>query len=183
MQHLCIFCGSKQGNSPIYRETAVRVAKQLAQNNIALIFGGGKVGLMGVLADTVLEYGGKVQGVIPEGLMTEEVAHTGLTELHVVPTMHQRKELMYKLSDGFVAIPGGFGTLDEFFEILTWSQIGLHKKPIGFLNINGFFNHLIAHFNLIIQEGFVDKTLVDRIVIEEDETLLLKRLSSNIIRI
>lgn len=182
MKHLCIFCGSRQGNNPIYRETAIRFASLLAQNQIELIFGGGKVGLMGVLADTILEHDGKVQGVIPEGLMNEEVAHPGLTELHVVGTMHQRKELMYKLSDGFVAMPGGFGTLDEFFEILTWSQLGLHKKPIGFLNTNGYFNHLINHFELIVEEGFVDAALVERIVIEEDEKLLLKRLSGNIIR-
>lgn len=182
MKRLCIFCGAKGGSNPIYKESAVNMATMMAHQQIELIFGGGKVGLMGILADTILTQGGKVQGVIPQGLMNEEVAHTGLTELHVVNTMHQRKELMYKLSDGFVAIPGGFGTLDEFFEILTWSQLGLHKKPIGFLNVNGFFDHLLSHFNLIVKEGFVDQSLVDRIIVEENEAKLLKRLESSIIR-
>ena len=183
MRSLCIFCGAKSGNNPVYNEAAVNMATTMARQQIELIFGGGKVGLMGVLADTMLAHGGKVQGVIPQGLMDEEVAHTGLTKLHVVNTMHQRKELMYKISDGFIAMPGGFGTLDEFFEILTWSQLGLHKKPIGFLNVNGFFDNLINHFELIVREGFVSQSLINRIVVEEDEAQLLKKLESNIIRV
>lgn len=183
MKSLCIFCGARPGNNPIYTEVAISFAKLLAEKNIDLIFGGGKVGLMGILADTVLENGGKVQGVIPEGLMTEEVAHPGLTQLHIVDTMHLRKELMYNLSDGFVAMPGGFGTLDEFFEILTWSQLGLHKKPIGFLNVNGYFDHLLRHFELAVEEGFVSRDLVNGIVVETDVTILLKKISSNEIRV
>lgn len=183
MKRLCIFCGAKSGTNPVYTAAAVNIATIMANQQIELIFGGGKVGLMGVLADTILAKGGSAQGVIPQGLMDEEVAHTGLTELHVVQTMHQRKELMYKLSDGFIAMPGGFGTLDEFFEILTWSQLGLHKKPIGFLNVNGFFDHLIHHFELIVREGFVIQSLVDRIVVEDDEATLLEKLENNIIRI
>lgn len=183
MKRLCIFCGAKSGSNAVYKEAAVNMAKLMAQQQIELIFGGGKVGIMGVLADTMLAHGGKVQGVIPQGLMDEEVAHAGLTALHVVNTMHQRKELMYKISDGFIAMPGGFGTLDEFFEILTWSQLGLHKKPIGFLNVNGFFDHLINHFELIVKEGFVSQSLIQRIIVEEDEAQLLKKLETNIIRI
>lgn len=183
MRSLCIFCGARSGNNPIYTETAVTLAKLMVEEDIELIYGGGKVGLMGVLADTILERGGQVQGVIPEGLIDQEVGHTGLTRLHVVNTMHQRKELMYDLSEGFVALPGGFGTLDEFFEILTWSQLGLHKKPIGFLNVNGYFNHLLSHFELTVEEGFVSQQLVNNILVEEDESLLLKHLSANIIRI
>ncbi len=183
MKSLCIFCGARSGNNPIYTETAVTLAKLMVEEDIELIYGGGKVGLMGVLADTILENGGQVQGVIPEGLIDQEVGHTGLTQLHVVNTMHQRKELMYDLSEGFVALPGGFGTLDEFFEILTWSQLGLHKKPIGFLNVNGYFNHLLSHFELTVEEGFVSQQLVNNILVEEDESLLLKHLSANIIRI
>ena len=183
MKSLCVFCGARSGNNPIYRETAATLARFMARSNIELIFGGGKVGLMGVLADTILEHGGTVQGVIPEGLVNQEVGHTGLTQLHIVNTMHQRKELMYDLAEGFVALPGGFGTLDEFFEILTWSQLGLHKKPIGFLNINGFFNHLLSHFELAVEEGFVSEDLLRGIIVEDNEELLLKHLSSNIIRI
>lgn len=183
MKSLCVFCGARNGNNPIYKETAVALATLMAKPNIELVFGGGKVGLMGVLADTILQFGGKVQGVIPEGLMSQEVGHTGLTQLHIVNTMHQRKELMYDLAEGFVALPGGFGTLDEFFEILTWSQLGLHKKPIGFLNVNGYFNHLLSHFELAVEEGFVSEDLLRRIVVEDSENLLLMQLSSNIIRI
>lgn len=182
MKRLCIFCGAKSGTNPVYTSAAENMATIMVDHQIELIFGGGKVGLMGVLADTILAKGGKVQGVIPQGLMDEEVAHTGLTELHVVKTMHHRKELMYNLSDGFIAIPGGFGTLDEFFEILTWSQLGLHKKPIGFLNVNGFFDHLINHFEHIVSEGFVEQALVERIMVEEDEANLLNKLESNILR-
>lgn len=183
MKSLCIFCGARAGNNPIYKETAVTLAKLMAAAKIELIFGGGKVGLMGVLADTVLQHGGTVQGVIPEGLMSQEVGHMGLTQLHIVKTMHQRKELMYDLAEGFVALPGGFGTLDEFFEILTWSQLGLHKKPIGFLNVNGYFNHLLSHFELAVEEGFVSEKLLEDIIVEDNEELILKQLSSNIIRI
>jgi uncharacterized protein (TIGR00730 family) len=183
MKSICIFCGAKSGTTPIYTRAGVSIAALLATHQIELIYGGGKVGLMGVLADTMIAQGGRVQGVIPQGLVDEEVAHTGLTELHVVNTMHQRKELMYKLSDGFIALPGGFGTLDEFFEILTWSQLGLHKKPIGFLNTNGFFDHLINHFEHIVSEGFVEQALVDRIVVEEDEGKLLHKLENNILRV
>lgn len=183
MKSLCVFCGARSGNNPIYKEAAVTLASQMAESNIELIFGGGKVGLMGVLADTILQHGGTVQGVIPEGLVSQEVGHTGLTKLHIVQTMHQRKELMYNLSEGFVALPGGFGTLDEFFEILTWSQLGLHKKPIGFLNVNGYFNHLLSHFEVAVEEGFVSESLLRNIVVEDSDELLLRRLSSNIIKI
>jgi len=183
MKSLCVFCGASAGNNPIYKEAATSFASLMTRAGIELIFGGGKVGLMGVLADTVLKHGGSVQGVIPEGLMDQEVGHPGLTKLHVVSTMHQRKELMYDLAEGFVALPGGFGTLDEFFEILTWSQLGLHKKPIGFLNVNGYFNHLLNHFELAVEEGFVSEKLLQSIIVEDNEELLLMRLSSNIIRI
>ena len=183
MKSLCIFCGAHGGNNPVYKKSAIRLAKLMAENDIALVYGGGRVGLMGVLADTIIESGGYVEGVIPQGLADQEVAHSGLNKLHVVDTMHQRKELMYKLAESFVALPGGFGTLDEFFEILTWSQLGLHNKPIGFLNVNGYFNHLINHFEVTVEEGFVSPALVAKIIVEENAELILKRLAANIIRI
>ncbi|MDN5200395.1 TIGR00730 family Rossman fold protein [Fulvivirgaceae bacterium BMA10] len=166
MKSICVFCGSSFGNRKIYKETSRELGKILAENNIRLVYGGGNVGLMGAIADSVLNEGGEVVGVIPQSLVNREKAHDGLTQIHVVKTMHERKDLMYKLSDAFIAMPGGFGTLDEFCEIFTWFQLGIHKKKIGFLNIEGYFDHLLEHFVRSVEEGFVDQTLYNEIKIE-----------------
>lgn len=155
MKRLCVFCGSNAGNAAIYAERTRRFGEVLAARKVGLVYGGGHVGLMGVLADAVLRGGGEVIGVIPQALVDRELAHTGLTMLHVVATMHQRKALMADLADGFVALPGGFGTADELLEILTWAQLGLHTKPVGLLQVNGFFEQLLVWLDRCVQEGFV----------------------------
>jgi uncharacterized protein (TIGR00730 family) len=155
MKRLCVFCGSNAGNTPAYAEVTRRFGELLVVRKIGVVYGGGHVGLMGVLADAVLQGGGEVNGVIPQALMDLELAHTGLTNLHVVATMHQRKALMADLADGFVALPGGFGTADELLEILTWAQLGLHSKPVGLLQVNGFFEPLLAWLDRCVEEGFV----------------------------
>ena len=163
IKSLCIFCGSRVGNNGKYHEEAVEIGKLLAKNQVKLVYGGGKVGLMGSLADSVMANGGEVIGVIPGSLVSREVAHFGLNVLKVVNSMHERKELMYQWSDAFLALPGGFGTLDEFCEIFTWFQLGLHKKPTAFLNSAGYFDLLIRHFQHSVHEGFVDQPLLEKI--------------------
>ena len=143
MKSLCVYCGSSSGSSPDYAAAARELGQLLAAQQIELINGGGRVGLMGVLDDAVLEAGGRVQGVIPQSLANREVAHLGLTQLHVVDSMHQRKALMAELADGFLALPGGLGTFEELFEIWTWAQLGMHAKPIGLLNVAGYFDLLL----------------------------------------
>jgi uncharacterized protein (TIGR00730 family) len=155
MRRLCVFCGSSAGSRPVYAESARRLGRLLAERGLGLVYGGGHVGLMGVLADAVLAGGGEVVGVIPQSLVDKELAHSRLTALHVVTTMHQRKALMADLADGFAALPGGFGTGDELFEILTWSQLGIHAKPVGLLNVAGFFDPLLAWIRHASGEGFI----------------------------
>ncbi|MFL5338765.1 MAG: TIGR00730 family Rossman fold protein [Gemmataceae bacterium] len=155
MRRVCVFCGSRTGDQPIYAEAAARLGSALVARGLGLVYGGGNVGLMGVLADAVLAAGGEVIGVIPGGLAEKELAHAGLTELHVVESMHARKALMAQRADAFIALPGGYGTADEFFEILTWRQLGLHGKPIGLLNVASFFDPLLAWADLMVREGFV----------------------------
>lgn len=155
MKRLCVFCGSSVGDNATYAEAARQLGRALAGRGLGLVFGGGHIGLMGVVADAVLQAGGEAIGVIPQALVDRELAHGGLTQLHVVQTMHQRKALMADLSDGFAALPGGFGTAEEFFEILTWSQLGIHAKPIGLLNSAGFFDPLLAWLDRAVAEGFV----------------------------
>jgi uncharacterized protein (TIGR00730 family) len=157
IRRLCIFCGSSAGNRPAYRRAAEEIGSYLAKNEIAIVFGGGKVGLMGIVADSALAAGGEVIGVIPEHLMGREVGHCGLTKLHVVASMHERKALMADLSDAFLALPGGFGTFDEFCEVLTWSQLGLHQKPCGLLNVEGYFTPVLAMFDRAVADGFLRK--------------------------
>ena len=152
---LCVYCGSASGNDPAYRQLATAFGHELARRGIALVYGGGKVGLMGTVADAVLAGGGRVIGVIPRQLVEREVAHPGLTELVVVETMHQRKTRMYELSDAFVALPGGFGTMDEMFEMLTWAQLGLHRYPCGFLDVRGYYAALRGMMDHMVDEGFV----------------------------
>jgi len=155
MKRICVFCGSSQGSRPEYRVAAEELGAELVRRKIGLVYGGGNVGLMGVLADAVLRAGGKAVGVIPEHLMEREVGHKGLTKLHVVRSMHERKALMADLSDAFVALPGGFGTLEEFCEVVTWAQLGLHAKPCGILNVLGYYSPLLEMFDHAVQERFL----------------------------
>ncbi|MDK2125998.1 LOG family protein [Parachitinimonas caeni] len=155
MKKVCVFCGSRDGAKPEYVAAARALGAELARRDLALVYGGGKVGLMGVIADAVLEAGGKVYGVMTEFLVAREVAHYGLTELQVVKTMHERKALMAEMADGFIAMPGGFGTFDELFEIITWAQLGVHSKPIALLNTSGYFNPLLQMVDHAIAEDFV----------------------------
>jgi len=152
---LCVFCGSNAGAVPAFAEAAARLGSALASREIGLVYGGGNVGLMGILADAVVEHGGEVIGVIPEFLERAEVAHGGLSVLHVVGSMHERKAVMAALADGFIALPGGFGTLDELAEALTWTQLGLQAKPVVLLDVDGFWGPLVQFFDAAVQHGFV----------------------------
>ena len=177
MSRLCVFTGSATGTDPIYRRAADSLGRAMASRGIGLVFGGGRVGLMGVIADAVMSAGGEAIGVIPEFLEQREVAHASLTQLHVVTSMHVRKALMADLSDGFIAMPGGLGTLDELFEILTWSQLDLHSKPIGVLNTNGYFTGLLAFIDQMVDQGFVKAEYRDRIIVGDSPDTLLDRLT------
>jgi uncharacterized protein (TIGR00730 family) len=169
---LAIFCGSKTGNNPLYEQQAVILADILAKQKIELIYGGGKNGLMGVVADTVLARGGIVRGVIPQVLKDWEHQHNDISELFVVDDMHVRKRKLYDLCDGAIILPGGFGTLDELFEILTWNQLSIHNKRIFIMNGGGFYNHLIAHMQLLSDEGFLYGRLEEKFtVLNEPEEL------------
>jgi hypothetical protein len=179
MNSICIFCGSSPGAHRAYANAARTFGELLARNNITLIFGGGKVGLMGHLADAVLANGGNAIGVIPEALMRKEVAHQGLTHMYVVPTMHERKAMMYKLSDAFVALPGGTGTLDELFEVFTWLQLGYLHKPIGLLNVHGYFSSLTAFLDHSVAERFVKAEQLEDLLVDENEESLLARLKQH----
>lgn len=155
MKSLCVYCGSNSGSQPIYTERAMALGQRMARDGIALVYGGGNVGLMGVVADAVLEAGGEAIGVIPEQLVNWEVAHRGLTKLEVVGSMHERKARMFDLADAFVALPGGFGTLDEMFEMLTWRQLGIGDKPCAFLDVEGFYSPLMAMLDRMVAERFL----------------------------
>lgn len=155
MRSVCVYCGSNPGLKPVYAERAMALGTRLAKEKLTLVFGGGNVGLMGILADAVLAAGGEVIGVIPEQLVGWEVAHRGVTRLEVVANMHERKARMFDLSDAFVALPGGFGTLDEMFEMLTWRQLGIGDKPCAFLDVDGFYSPLVAMMDRMVAEGFV----------------------------
>ena len=158
MKSLCIFCGANFNGDPVLKDAIEELAQLMVARNITLVFGGGKVGVMGILADAVLQQGGKVIGVIPQFLLDKEVGHTGLTELHIVENMHQRKQLMNDLCDGIIMLPGGFGTLEEFFEVLTWLQLGLHHKPVGVLNVNGFYDLLLQQLDVMVEKQFLKPT-------------------------
>lgn len=155
MNSLCVFCGSSFGNDPAYKEAARSLGTTLSNRNITLVYGGGNVGLMGAVADAALEAGGEVVGVMPEALVEREIAHEHLTKLHVVGSMHERKALMAELSAGFIALPGGNGTLEEFFEILTWAQLGEHRKPCGLLNVSGYYDPLLKVFDHMVDKDFL----------------------------
>lgn len=155
MNRLCVYCGSSSGSSKVYLSAARELGKLLVQQEIGLVYGGSSLGIMGAIADTMLEGGGHVTGIIPNALHGKEIAHTGLTELHVVDSMHERKSLMAVLSDGFIAMPGGFGTLEEIIEVITWGQLGFHDKPCGLLNVAGYFDQLLAFLDHSQAQGFL----------------------------
>lgn len=155
MQRICVYCGSSPGNDPAYTDAAQELAGVLVDSGLQLVYGGAHKGTMGILADAVLERGGAVHGVIPKMLEDKEIAHTGLTELHVVASMHERKSMMAALSDGFIALPGGFGTLEELIEIVTWGQLQFHEKPCGVLNVQGYFDKLLDYLDHTEAEGFL----------------------------
>ena len=155
LRRVCVFCGSHTGNNPAYRRLADQLGRTLATRGLGLVFGGGRVGLMGALADGALAAGGEVIGVMPQALIDREIGHVGLTELRIVGSMHERKALMAELADGFIALPGGIGTLEELFEMWTWAQLGLHGKPCGLLDSDGFFRPLIAFLDQLVASGFV----------------------------
>jgi uncharacterized protein (TIGR00730 family) len=177
MKRVCVFCGSQNGTRDQYVAAARRTGEALARRGIGLVYGGGGIGLMGVLADAAVSAGGDVIGVIPKALMAREVAHRGLPDLRVVASMHERKALMAELADAFVALPGGFGTLEEFCEALTWAQLGIHRKPCGLLNVEGFFDPLLSLFDHAVRERFVSPDHRSLVVVEEDPERLLDALS------
>jgi len=177
-RRLCVFCGSSPGARPEYREAAEATGRLLAQRRITLVYGGGNVGLMGAVADAALAAGGEVIGVIPRHLESREIAHRGLTELRVVASMHERKALMADLSDAFIALPGGLGTFEEFFEVATWSQLGIHDKPLGLLNVRGYYDLLDQHLARAVEERFVRAEHRSLITLAEDPAALLEKLQS-----
>jgi uncharacterized protein (TIGR00730 family) len=177
LHRVCVFCGSQAGRRAAYAEAARTFGRLLAERGIGLVYGGGRVGMMGVLADSVLARGGEVIGVIPQALVARELAHTSVTDLRVVASMHERKALMAELSDAFVALPGGFGTLEEFCEATTWTQLGLHQKPCGVLNVEGFFDMLLGLFDHAAAEGFIHQEHRAIVVVESDSGRLLDRLA------
>jgi uncharacterized protein (TIGR00730 family) len=178
MEALCVFCGANPGRRPAYREAARRVGEWLAEHAITLVYGGGNVGLMGALADACLGANGRVIGVIPHALAEKEIAHQGLTEMHVVASMHERKALMADLADAFLTLPGGFGTWDEFCEALTWSQLGLQKKACAFLNVEGYYDALLALTERAAEDGFIRPEHRELLLVDTDPDRLLHRLQS-----
>lgn len=171
---IAIYCGSSRGLDPIYAATAAEMAAYLAKQGIGIVYGGGNVGIMGVIADAALAAGGEVIGVIPESLLAKELGHGGVTELHVTRSMHERKQKMVDLSDAFIALPGGFGTLDELFETLTWLQLGFHGKPVGLLNVAGFFDHLLTFLDHMSTTGFLKPEHRSSLITETDPEALLQ---------
>ena len=167
MKRLAVYCGSATPADPIYIECAKMVGRELAARSIGLVYGGGRLGLMGAVADACLEAGGEVIGVIPEALVGSEVAHRGCTELHVVPGMHERKRMFTDLSDGFITIPGGVGTMDELWEAISWAQLGYHEKPVGLLNVAGFYDQLIAFNRQMIDVGFIREQHAGIMIVDE----------------
>ena len=176
IKNICVFCGSSSGRGSAYKQQAVKLGILLAKNNIRLIYGGGNIGLMGVIADTVLVAGGEVTGVIPEQIKKIEIAHNSLTEMHVVKSMDERKVLMTKLSDAFIAMPGGYGTLDELFEVLSLNQLSIISKPCGILNVEGYFNHLLKYLDHGVEEKFIRPAHREMLIVEENEEVLLEKL-------
>jgi len=178
IQRLCVFCGSSAGTRPVYAEAAAQLGRELAKSKIALVFGGGRVGLMGILADSVLGAGGQAVGVMPRALVEKEIAHTSLTELHVVESMHQRKALMADLADAFLLLPGGFGSWEEFCEVLTWLQLGIHRKPCAILNVVGYYNGLLSLADHALAEGFLRLAHHKMVIVADHPQAALSQLTS-----
>lgn len=176
MKAIAVYCGANSGASPFYADTARAMGRALVEHNIGLVYGGGNVGLMGAIADEVLRLGGEATGVIPRQLVERELAHPGLTRLFVVKDMHERKAMMADLSDAFIAMPGGMGTLEELFEMLTWLQLGIHSKPVGVLNAGGFYDQLVGFMEHLLQEGFVRPQHAGLMQVEAAPDALIKRL-------
>ncbi|MFW5500066.1 MULTISPECIES: TIGR00730 family Rossman fold protein [unclassified Maridesulfovibrio] len=174
MKSICIFLGANPGNDPKYAQAARNMGRELAQRGLTTVYGGSRTGLMGILAESTLEAGGKVIGVIPESLYKIEIAHTDLTELHVADSMHERKALMAELSDGFIAMPGGIGTMDEIFEIFTWAQLGFHSKPCGLLNVDGYYDKLLSFLDGVVEEGFLKDMHREKLLTAETPDLLIE---------
>ena len=175
MKRVCVYCGSSAGRLPRYREAARALGHEIAARGLGLVYGGAGIGVMGAVADAVLSRGGEVIGVIPHNLATKEVAHAGLSELLVVASMHERKARMEELSDGFIALPGGWGTFEEIFEMLTWAQLGMHEKPCGLLNVAGYYDHLFTFLEHAVAENFVRTEHQPMMIMEQDPVSLLDR--------
>jgi uncharacterized protein (TIGR00730 family) len=178
MKSLCVYCGSNFNGDPVLRKAIEDLAATMAAQDITLVFGGGSVGVMGVIADEILKRGGKAIGIIPQFLMDKEVGHKGLTEMIVTENMHQRKQKMADLADGFIILPGGFGTLEELFEVLTWLQLGLHGKPIGVLNVGGFYDHLFKQMDVMVEHRFLKQTNRDLVFNETDAAVLVDKMQN-----
>jgi uncharacterized protein (TIGR00730 family) len=178
IERLCVFCGSRSGNNPAYASAAEHLGGELSAAGIGLVFGGGRVGLMGVLANAVLSAGGRAVGVIPKSLVEREIAHSSLTELHIVNSMHERKALMADLADAFVLLPGGFGSWEEFCEIFTWLQLGIHRKPCGVLNVAGYYDSLFMQASRSVSDGFLPASHLESLIIETDPHRMLSRLAT-----
>jgi len=182
MNSLCVYCGSSIGAKADYAQNAKRLAEAMYQHEMALVYGGAQVGIMGAIADHMISLGGKTIGVIPEAIVKLEIAHDGLTELHIVKDMHERKAKMAELADGFVALPGGLGTLEELFEMLTWSQLGFHAKPCGLLNVAGFYEHLLRFLDNATGEAFMRQAHRDLLIDDVNPDKLLKRMMATTVR-
>ncbi|NVO84209.1 LOG family protein [Hymenobacter terrestris] len=178
MKSVAVYCGSATGTNPAYQRQAEEMGRLLAERDLTLVYGGGRVGLMGVVADSVLAHGGKVVGVIPDFMMGKEIEHRGLTELHIVASMHERKLLMAERAEGFVAMPGGYGTLEELFEVLTWGQLGLHPKPIGVLNVEGYYDHLLRALDHMANEGLLRRENRQQLLSHLEPAALLDALAA-----
>jgi len=174
-QNICVFTGSQRGTLPAYSESAQQLARDLVARGFGLVYGGGNVGLMNVIADAVLDLSGHVTGVIPDSLVSKEVAHRGLSDLRVVQSMHERKALMAELSNGFIAMPGGIGTMEEFFEVLSWAQLGLHEKPCGLLNVAGYYDPLIEFLDRAVAQDFIKPKHRALLLVESEPAILLDR--------
>lgn len=179
LKSICVFCGSKSGNDQLYQQAAIELGRSMAQRNITLVYGGGSVGLMGIIADAVLESGGEVIGVIPRQLATKELLHPGVKEMLVVEDMHTRKAKMSECSDAFIAMPGGFGTLEELFEVVSWVQLGIYSKPMGVLNVAGFYDPLLTMVEHCIETEFIKPKYRDLIIADESPAILVDHLQQH----
>lgn len=178
VKKVCVFCGSSLGTNPIFKEKAYELGKYLAENDIELVYGGSNSGTMGIVADGVLNHGGKVTGVLPHFLRTKETEHTGLTEIIMTETMHERKMKMYELSDAVITLPGGYGTMDELFEFMTWAQLGLHQKPVALFNVDGFYDDLLSMINKMVENGFLKDIYQTMVIVGKNPEEIISQMNS-----